>query len=178
VILPSALFAGALSLSQVIAALQPLIIAISIMAAALLVRLNRGMPTLEWKSLDSRERKILTQKIVEVAREYLTVLSIQAVTLAALVGVLMEKDSTVIATWERYLLAALGALVGLCVARMAHIVWRDYDIVRLQKKLIDDSADRETVDRASEEALSKVANIRASGLRAVPRTEALPWPEQ
>jgi hypothetical protein len=60
---------------------QPMIVAISIMAAGLLVRLNRGMPTLDWKSLEPTKRKILTQRVVDLAREYLLVLFLQSVTL-------------------------------------------------------------------------------------------------
>jgi hypothetical protein len=60
---------------------------------------------------------------------------------------------------------------------MSYIVWRDYDIVRLQKKLIDESADRETVDKAHEEALSKVSAIRASNVRSGGKVETKSWPE-
>jgi hypothetical protein len=51
------------------------------------------------------------------------------------------------------------------------------DIVRLQKKLIDESADREAVDKASQEALSKVTAIRASGLRGGGKIETSSWKE-
>lgn len=157
--------------------LQPLIVAVSIMGAALLVRLNRGMPTLDWKSLDTDERKILTAKIVSLTREYMIVLSIQA--LAILVLLIFPLAATVLPTplLQKSLLALLGSLIGLAVARMAYIVWRDYDIVRLQKKLIDDSADREAVDKASAEALSKVSAIRASGLRGGSKPEVSSWNE-
>jgi hypothetical protein len=154
-----------------------LIIAISIMAAALLVRLNRGMPTLDWKSLDTNERKILTQKIVELTREYVVVLLVQAVTLIALLAIAVNNAAALSSVAQRAVLAAAGGLIGLCAARMAYIVWRDYDIVRLQKKLIDDSADREAVEKASQEALSKVTSIRASGLRGGARAEPSAWPE-
>jgi hypothetical protein len=68
-------------------------------------------------------------------------------------------------------------IIALCVARMAYIVWRDHDIVRLQKKLIDDSADREAAAKAQEEALSNVTAIRASGLRPGPKPEVSAWNE-
>ncbi len=60
---------------------------------------------------------------------------------------------------------------------LAYIVWRDYDIVRLQKKLIDESADRETIEKASADALNKVTAIRESGLRPTPKPETSAWPE-
>ena len=157
--------------------LQPLIVALSIMAAALLVRLNRGMPTLDWKSLDSIERKILTGKIVELTKEYIFVLSIQAVTLIALLVIAVQDAAHLSTTTQTVILAFEGALVALSVSRMAYIVWRDYDIVRLQKKLIDDSADREQVDKDSKEALSKVSVIRASNVRSGGKIETKNWPE-
>jgi hypothetical protein len=159
--------------------LQPLIVALSIMAAALLVRLNRGMPALDWKSLEIAERKILTQKIVELTREYMIVLSLHGVTLAALLIVVVNKTSGFDGIWygQQGVLAAIGALLGLCICRMGYIVWRDSDIVRLQKKLIDDSADREAIEKASADALSNVTSIRASGLREPTKIELTSWPD-
>ncbi len=159
--------------------LQPLIVALSIMAAALLVRLNRGMPTLDWKSLETTERKLLTSKIVELTREYMIVLALQVGTLAILLVLVVNKTSSfdIVPYGPRGVLAGLGAVLGLCICRMGYIVWRDSDIVKLQKKLIDDSADREAIEKSSAEALSKVASIRASGLRDSGRPERTSWPE-
>jgi hypothetical protein len=157
-------FGWLLSLAQLFDILQPLIVALSIMAAALLVRLNRGMPTLDWKSLDSSERKALTGKIVELAREYIVVLAVHFVTLFLLLVLASNKTAAISVGALKVLMTATGALVGLSVIRMAYIVWRDYDIVKLQKKLIDESADREAQADASKEALAKVAAMRASGL--------------
>jgi hypothetical protein len=163
----AAVFGLLLTLAQFLKILQPLIVALSIMAAALLVRLNRGMPTLDWKGLDVNDRKMLTQKIVELTREYMVVLSAQAVTLIVLLVLATKEPTALSSPTQKGIMALAGALVALCGARMAYIVWRDYDIVRIQKKLIDDSADREAVDKASQDALSKVASIRASGLPRV-----------
>lgn len=177
----AALFAGAglfgfgIPIAQFSKVLQPLIVAISIMAAGLLVRLNRGMPTLDWKSLEARERKILTEKIVALTREYMFVLFLQAVTLISLLGLALVDADALSWVWQKVALAIVGALVGLSFARMAYIVWRDFDIVRLQKKLIDDSADREALEKASKEALDKVSNIRAAGLRSGPKPEVSGW---
>jgi hypothetical protein len=170
-------FGGWLPVERLMDILQPLIVALSIMAAALLVRLNRGMPTLDWKSLDTNERKILTQKIVDLTREYVVVLSAQAATLIVLLAIAVNNTSSLSSVAQKAILVTAGGLIGLCASRMAYIVWRDYDIVRLQKKLIDDSADREAVEKASQEALSKVTSIRASGLRGAPRAEPSAWPE-
>ena len=155
--------------------LQPIIVGLSIMAAALLVRLNRGMPTLDWKSLDAEERKLLTEKVVGLTREYMTVLFLQAGTLVALLALVASKGATragpsieqpaelTARNLVPAILFVVGALIAFCVARMGYIIWRDYDIVRLQKKLIDDAADRETVEKASQDALNKVTAIRSSG---------------
>jgi hypothetical protein len=174
----AAVFGSLLTFAQFLRILQPLIVALSIMAAALLVRLNRGMPTLDWKSLDINDRKILTQKIVELTREYMIVLSAHAVTLIVLLVLATKEPTALSSPTQKGIMALAGALVALCGARMAYIVWRDYDIVRLQKKLIDDSADREAVDKASQDALSKVASIRASGLRSGPKPEVSDWDEK
>jgi hypothetical protein len=173
----AAVFGFLLTLAQFLKILQPVIVALSIMAAALLVRLNRGMPTLDWKSLDVNDRKVLTQRIVELTREYMIVLSVHAVTLLVLLGLAIQDAGTLSSAVQKAIMASAGGLVALCLARMAYIVWRDFDIVRLQKKLIDDAADREAVERASQEALSKVSAIRASGLRPGPKPEVSGWGE-
>ena len=150
-----------LPLDQFLKVVQPMIVALSIMAAGLLVRLNHGMPVLDWKSLNVVDRKVLTQKIVELTREYMVVLLVQATTLTALL-VLAVKNSQLPTAWQEPMLAIAGGLLALSVARTSYIVRRDHDIVRLQKKLIDDAADRETLENAQKEALSNVTAIRAS----------------
>ncbi|MBA4174542.1 MAG: hypothetical protein C0511_18290, partial [Hyphomicrobium sp.] len=65
-LLVAGLFAWAVPLVRLFGAVQPLIVALSIMVAAVFVRLNRGMPTLEWKSLEPEKRKELTTSIVAV----------------------------------------------------------------------------------------------------------------
>ena len=176
-LLTAFVFGRWLSLDQLKDILQLLIVALSIMAAALLVRLNRGMPTLDWKSLATNERKTLTQKIVELTREYMVVLSVHAATLIVLLVLAVNKTAMFSSNAQKAILATTGGLIALCAARMAYIVWRDYDIVRLQKKLIDESADREDVENASKDAQSKVTAIRASGLRGSQRAEPSAWSE-
>jgi MFS family permease len=167
-----------LSLDDFLKIVQPFIVALSIMAAGLLVRLNRGMPTLDWKSLEATDRKLLTGKIVELTREYLFVLAVQAVTLTAMLvlDVVASDPKRIPTPWQQPALAVGGALLALCVARMAYIVWRDHDIVKLQKKLIDDAADRDALKQSQEEALSTVAAIRAAGLQPGPKPEVSAWP--
>jgi hypothetical protein len=131
------------------------------------------MPTLDWKSLEPSDRKVLTANIVGLTREYLFVLFLQSCTLAVLLALaVVANDSQRIPPfWDRPAVAAIGGLLALCVARMGYIVWRDHDIVRLQKKLIDDAADREALKKAQEDALATVAAIRAAGLQPGPKPE-------
>jgi hypothetical protein len=160
--------------------LQPLIVAISIMAAALLVRLNRGMPTLDWQSLEVAERKILTHRVVELSREYMSVLALQLAALLVLLTLSLIKEKTFYGwpSGPTVILGMLGALIGLCISRMGYIVWRDTDIVKLQKKLIDDSADRQAIEKASQDALTTVNAIRSSGLKDNSKPEITSWPDK
>ncbi len=169
-LLAAGLFAWMVPLARLFGAFQPLIVALSIMVAAVFVRLNRGMPTLEWKSLDPDKRKDLTASIVKVTTEYGWIIGINAAALIGLVT-LSVIGTTDAALWpdsaRRAVAGIVGGLVTLCAARMAYVVWRDIDIVRLQKRLIDGTASRELDER--ERALSddKVASIRAANVRPV-----------
>lgn len=156
---------------------QPLIVAISIIAAALLVRLNRGMPTLDWQSLEVADRKILTQQIVELSQEYMFVLAVAFATLSLLLFISVTSGSELreLPYASEVTLGLLGGMLGLCVSRMGYIVWRDTDIVRLQKKLIDDSADRQAIEKASKEAITTAASIRAAGLKDPAKPEITNW---
>lgn len=179
-LLAAALFAWAVPLSRLFAAFQPLIVALSIMVAAVFVRLNRGMPTLEWKSLDPVKRKDLTDSIVGVTTEYGWIIGINAVALVGLVSlsVIGPNDA---ASWpeavRRLVSGVLGGLVALCAARMAYVVWRDIDIVRLQKRLIDEAASRESDERERSLASEKVASIRSANVRPVEVKPPKAWGE-
>ena len=107
----------------------------------------------------------------------MVVLSVHAATLIVLLVLAVNKTAMFSSNAQKAILATTGGLIALCAARMAYIVWRDYDIVRLQKKLIDESADREDVENASKDAQSKVTAIRASGLRGSQRAEPSAWSE-
>lgn len=164
------LFAWAVPLVRLFDAFQPLIVALSIMVAAVFVRLNRGMPTLEWKSLDPEKRTVLTSSIVSLTTEYGWIIGINAVVLAGLVmlSVIGKTDAGLWAEWvRRFISGAIGGSMSLCSARMAYVVWRDIDIVRLQKRLIDGAAARESNERESTLAESKVASIKATNVRPV-----------
>jgi hypothetical protein len=174
------LFAWAVPLVRLFDAFQPLIVALSIMVAAVFVRLNRGMPTLEWKSLDPDDRKGLTAAIVRVTTEYGWIIGINAAVLAGLVtlSVIGKTDAGLWPDWIRRVTSgAVGGFASLCAARMAYVVWRDIDIVRLQKRLIDGAAARESNERELALADSKVASIKAAGVRAVEVKPPKAWGE-
>lgn len=180
VFVAAGLFAWLVPLARLYDAFQPMITALSIMVAAVFVRLNRGMPTLEWKSLDPEKRKGLTTSIVRVTTEYGWIISINVTMLVGLVTltVIGKTEAGLWPGWVCHIVSGLvGGFTGLCAARMAYVVWRDIDIVRLQKRLIDDIAAREANGRESARADEKVANIRAAGVRPVEVKAPKAWGE-
>jgi hypothetical protein len=170
-----------LPVTRLFAAFQPLIVALSIMVAALLVRLNRGMPALEWKGMDPEGRGKLTTKIVDLAREYVVIVSANSLLLVLLVSLTMVGDKQIAVTWldltQRFVSATIGALLGFSFSRMGYVVWRDYDVVKLQKTLIDGAAAKEALAKQALAAEDKVTRIHAAGLRSVASAEPKAWDE-
>jgi hypothetical protein len=175
------LFGWAVPLGKLFDAFQPMITALAIMVAAVFVRLNRGMPTLEWRSVDPEQRRELTSRIVELSKEYGWIIAINAATLVGLVAVSVVGKTEVTTCWpewvQRMVSGAIGGFVALCVARMAYVVWRDVDVVKLQKRLIDGTAARESIEEQTKLADEKVANIRFGGLRRVEVPPPKAWGE-
>lgn len=173
-------FAWAVPLSRLFDAFQPLIVAFSIMVAAVFVRLNRGMPTLEWKSLDPKEREGLTTAILGVTVEYGWIIGINASALVGLVtlSAIGEADACLWPDWaQRIISGSIGGLACLCAARMSYVVWRDIDIVRLQKHLIDGAASRESDQFNHALADEKIARIKQAGIQAVKVNPPKAWGE-
>jgi hypothetical protein len=160
-------------------------VALSIMVGALLVRLNRGMPTLDWKTLEPERKKRLTAGVVQIAREYVVIVALNGALLIALVALTTLGKDAIFGNgrgtlgWPDFARHSVSALIGgiaaLSVSRMAYVVWRDYDIVRLQKALIDMAAVRDEQDRQDKAAKEKLANIRAAGLMPVGTVEPKSW---
>lgn len=175
------LFSWTVPLLRLFDALQPLITALSIMVAAVFVRLNRGMPTLEWKSVDPSQREQLTTRIVSLTQEYALIIVINAAALLGLVTLSVIGKADVAALWpvwaQRTAAGVIGGLGGLCIARIAYVVWRDIDVVKLQKCLIDGTAARELSDTETKSAEDKVLAIRAAGLRHVDIASPKAWDE-
>ena len=174
------LFAWAVPLAQLFDALQPLTVALSIMVAAVFIRLNRGMPALEWKSLPPGDRKGLTAAIVKLSGEYGWIIGIIAATLIAVVT-LSAIGKTEACTWgiwyQRAVSGTLGGGIGLCFARMAYVVWRDIDVVRLQKHLIDGLVDKEENEKQAALAEKKVTEIKSTNVRRGPVVKTKAWGE-
>lgn len=170
VIISALLFGWAVPLARLFDAFQPMIVALSIMVAAVFVRLNRGMPSLEWKSVDANLRSSLTSKLYELSKEYGLIIFIIFVTIATLVT-LSTIGIGEINKWppriQRITSGSVGFLFSLSLLRIAYVIWRDIDIVKLQKKLIDTSASAEAAQLQSQEADEKVADIKAAGLRKI-----------
>jgi nicotinamide riboside transporter PnuC len=158
-----------------------MITALSIMVAAVFVRLNRGMPTLEWKSVDPQQRKELTSQVVALSKEYGWIIAINAVVLLGLVVLSVVGKAEVAECWplwmQRLTATAIGGAGALCVARMTYVVWRDIDVVRLQKQLIDGTASRELTEHQGKLADDKVTSIRAAGVRKIEVPPPRSWGE-
>lgn len=166
-----------LPLADLFAGFQPATVALSIMAAAVLVRLNRGMPTLDWKTLEPAGRKRLTGKIVDLQKDYLSLLAINAVLVAILIALVIATPLST-AAWPAWLQKSIASILCggmiLVVARMGIVVWRDYDIVTLQKVLIDAAADKEELDSASAEAQKTISSMRQK-MREAPKPTTGEW---
>lgn len=164
----AAVFGFAVSPERLALSAQPLLVALSIMAAGMLVRLNRGMPGIDWTSLSATERTDLTRALVDVARDYLGVLLVLAIGMAALVLLTLfapEAKSLNDAIGGRLLSGALGATIALCFARMGTVVWRDYDIIVLQKRVLDGATAAAATKAAGAVADEKVATMRSTGMK-------------
>lgn len=145
-------------------------VAVTIMTAAVFVRLNRGMPTLDWKTLEITERKRVTSAIQALTLEYVFIVGINAAVLVMAVVCSVYDDKYWLAfppIIAGLLSAAWGFFLALACARMAYVVWRDYDVVKLQKTLIDAAGDREEVEKQAKRASETLAEMKSAGLRKV-----------
>ncbi len=182
IVLGSACIIGwGIPLSRLFDAFQPLNVALSITIAALFVRLNRGMPTLEWSNLDPTKRSELTRRIVDLSREYGWIVAINAAALFIIMALIVVGKEEIDRHWpagvQRVVAGIIAGLVVLGVLRMAYVVWRDQDIVKLQKHLIDGSAARDIGENEAKKSAEKIAEIRSVGLRKVPSTDPKAWGE-
>lgn len=178
ILICAGLFAGLVPPARLFAAVQPLLVAASIMAAAILVRLNRAMPTLDWKSLEPAGRRQLTQRVVDLNKEYLSILAVQALLASALISLVVAGDTAVCQATDviaRLISGGVGGLLGLAVFRMGYVAWRDYDIVKLQKHLIDAAGDKDFEEAQNKAASEVVATIKTSELQRYEQKKPSDW---
>lgn len=165
------LFWYVVPLPRLFDAFQPVIVILSVFIAAIFVRLNRGMPSLEWKNLEAKKRKALTSKIVDLSRDYVFIVSLNGLTLLVMVTMTIIGKPEIISHWNGYFQSAMSALVGalffLSVARVGYVVWRDCEIVELQKALIDMAAEAEVQAEEVKLAEEKINLIKSSNLRKI-----------
>lgn len=148
---------------------------LSICAAAVLVRLNRGLPAIDWSKVDAEMRGELVLKMRDLSVGYgITLAQIGVV----LVGLLLaERAKFPIALgFDFYdvpvaVRQAGSALAGACItfifARVAYVVWRDIDIVEFQSEVVTAAAFAEIKGRQQ----AKTGAIKKSSIRD-PRKDA------
>ena len=167
-------------LINVMKGVEHFMVAVTIMTAAVFVRLNRGMPTLDWKTLEIGERKRITSAIEGLTLQYVYIVGINAAVLCVAAVCAVYDD----AYWLSFppmmgqlLSAAWGFFLALAASRMAFVVWRDYDVVRLQKRLIDAAGDREETEKQAKRAADNVVGMQSAALRKVEVRPPRAWPE-
>ena len=180
-IVPALLIAAAagwrLEVVRIYAILQPATVCLSIMAAAIFVRLNRGMPTVDWKSIPPSDRQKLTASVVRLAVDYVVGLALTFTTLMSIMVLTAATQADVLLLPHRLQQVIVGGFVALALLSiiwMGYVIWRDYDVVILQQKVIDDAANQEIVDKNRKLADSKIEDTRSANLKSEP-TPIVPW---
>lgn len=142
-----------------------------IIAAAVLVRLNRGVPSLDWKAVQFQAVERLLERLEDIAKSYIAVVIINAISIAILLFIQFYHNpqypysANIIMT----LSTIFGALLGLLLGRMAHVVWLDLDIVRLQKAVILSAAESENKKIQIANAAEKMSKMDKVRITAFPK---------
>jgi len=138
----------------------------AIIAAAVLVRLNRGVPSLDWKSVDVEAADRLLRRLEEVAKVYIALIAMTLVSIVIILAILYVgtlqfdyKQNVIIG-----LSTVFGVILGVVLGRMTYVVWLDLDIVRLQSAVILSAAKAEDAKKQVEAASGKLAAIEAARL--------------
>lgn len=173
----AALAGWQLDIARLFPTFQPVSVVLSIMAAAIFVRLNRGMPTIDWKVLTAEERQRITGRMVSIAGDYVVGLGFSICSLTMLVCLLaIGVDTAVIL--PRWLqigtVASFILILTNSIVWMGYVIWRDYDIMILQKEVIEAGAKREQIEKDTQAAAEKTAVMKASAV-AVPPTSVRPF---
>jgi hypothetical protein len=139
----------------------------AIIVAAVLVRLNRGVPSLDWKYVDTGALERLLSRLEDVAKVYIAVVLVATLSILILLAVVFIDKLTFVGKAETmlWLSTAFGGLLGVLLSRMAYVVWLDLDIVRLQKRVIISAAEAEQAKEQTKLAQDKLAAIGATRLQ-------------
>ncbi len=165
--------AAGINITRLYRIFQPIVVCLSIMAAAIFVRLNRGMPSLEWKAITPKERMDLTGAILRLAKDYVIGLGITFFTICLLIGFSLFKPSDLMfftISQKKIAVFVFFSSLFSSLIWMGYVIWRDLDIVKLQKTIIDSAATKEENDAQIAEASAKIEASKSSGLRAPPTT--------
>jgi hypothetical protein len=125
------------------------------------------MPNLEWKAILPTDRSRLSTAILDLTREYVGMIAANSVLLISIV-ILTAVGKDALGAWPLWITRSISAFIAglstLAVSRITYVVWRDYDIVKLQKELIDAAAKREANGAEAEIAERKIQEMRATSL--------------
>lgn len=134
-----------------------------IIAAAILVRLNRGIPTIDWKSVDIDSTKTILDRFEDVARAYIYIMLIvcSSIFLILFLGFVQKYTFTYKIDITNGMSSFFGFLFGLLISRMAYVVWLDLDIVQLQKAVLLATAEAEEAKKQGIIANEKIDEMNA-----------------
>lgn len=141
---------------------------LAIFAAGLLVRLNRGLPTIDWSKVPAAKRADLVGRMKRLSIGYgITLAQIGVVMIGLLIAeratfpILGDFDFYSVPEWVRRIASGgAGAAIAFVAARVAYVVWRDIDIVEFQAEVITEAASTEVQG----EQVRKAEAVRRAGV--------------
>ena len=130
----------------------------SILAAAVLFRLGRGLPPFETEELKMEKIQRLTEAYVRVAKRlsvlfYVIIAAIAFHVAGMLIFGLSEAESSI----HKYIVGLDSSLVAFVTCRAVMLVRGDVDLVALQSKLLNENAQKRRA-RAEVEVLAETAS--------------------
>lgn len=134
---------------------QALLVALSVIAAGVLVRLARGLPFTNPDHYEVHEIRQLSQAIDQILRS-LRVLIILVLCSMILISFLMPIYEIIMSLElktnhpERILSGLTGFSIGYIFSRMIQVVQGDYDLTRLQSEFIVRAVERKQAKRFDE----------------------------
>lgn len=133
-----------------------LILALSLLSAAVLVRLARGMPVSNTEYFDVDEIRRLSKAVMKVYRALIVLFAaaIGSIIGLAFVGIVHEAiskmpnlDAATVVTVQQILTALLVIVIAFALLRIIALIQGDYDLVQLQAKLMERAVERRDAAR-------------------------------